>query len=260
MKRAIVLLYCVAAYLLSVAALLYFILFLFDLVVTGSVDSRSSGDGEAGNAVMAAIIDLALVAIFGLQHSLMARPRFKALLAHLLPPAAERSTFLLGTTGALFSLCLLWQPLPWIVWHTDGLAADMLLGAGLAGWAMVLASSFLINHFDLFGLRQGWLYFLGREYTPLRFKAVALYRFIRHPILTGALIGVWATPTMTVAHLLLAIGMSVYVLIGVRFEESDLVAAFGDTYRSYMRTTGRFIPTLRGRRAVDMSLDSGQSG
>ena len=240
MKRLGVMFYSFTNYALGVAALVYLIAFLFNLYVPKSIDS-----GEPGNAVVAIIIDLGLIALFGLQHSVMARPKFKAWLIRFVPHAAERGTFMLATAVVVFALCLLWQPLPEVIWQMDNPAVyNMLLGIGLAGWGLVLYATFLINHFDLFGLRQAWLYFTGREYTHLPFKTIALYRYIRHPIMTGVFIGMWFTPVMTVGHLLFAAGMSAYILIGVFHEEKDLVGHFGEKYRQYMRVTGRYLPAF----------------
>jgi len=176
----------------------------------------------------------------------MARRGFKSWLTRLVPPAAERSTYLLATALATFTLCLFWQPLPEVLWQVENpFVSQALLGVGLAGWGLVLVSSFLINHFDLFGLRQVWLYFVDREYTQLPFKAAGLYRYIRHPLMTGVFVGVWITPTMTTGHLLFALGMSLYILIGVYHEEKDLTREFGERYRRYIRTTGRFVPAWR---------------
>lgn len=238
MKRTAILFYGIADYLLGVAALVYLIAFLFNLVVPKTIDA-----GSSGSALPAPLIDVGLIALFGVQHSVMARRGFKSWLTRFLPPAAERATFLLATALVTFTLCLCWQPLPTVLWQADDpIVRGVLLGVGLAGWALVLLSSFQINHFDLFGLRQVWLYFVDREYTPLPFKAAGLYRHIRHPLMTGVFIGVWITPSMSSGHLLLALGMSVYILIGVSHEEKDLFRDFGENYRQYARATGRFVP------------------
>ena len=246
MKKLLVLVYGVINYLLGSVALIYLIAFLFNLFVPFSIDS-----GEPGNQYIAAIVNLGLIILFGLQHSVMARPSFKQRLARYLPEAAERSTFLLATAIVTFALCLLWQPMPLYIWQADNTVLyNTLLGIGLAGWVLVFYATFLINHFDLFGLRQVWLYFWGREYTHLPFKVSSLYRYIRHPIMTGVFIGIWVTPVMTLGHLLFAIGMSIYILIGVYHEEKDLIRAFGERYLRYSRTTTKFIPLL-SKRSVD---------
>lgn len=246
MKRTGILFYSVVNYALGVAALVYLIAFLFNLFVPKSIDS-----GVPGNVITAAVINLGLIMLFGLQHSIMARPKFKAWLTRFVPEAAERSTFMLATAVVTFALCLLWQPLTGVIWQADStLVYNALLGIGLAGWALVLYATFLINHFDLFGLRQAWLYFAGREYTHLPFKTFALYNYIRHPIMTGVFIGIWFTPAMTAGHLLFAIGMSVYILIGVYHEENDLVMVFGEKYDQYRRVTGRFLPSFSARQSA----------
>ena len=238
MKRTTILFYGIANYLLGVAALVYLIAFLFNLYVPKAIDS-----GLSGNAFAAILVDIALIALFGFQHSIMARRSFKSWLMRIIPPAAERSTYMLVTALVTFSLCLFWQPLPEVIWQVDNpLVSYTLLGIGVAGWGLVLVSTFLINHFDLFGLRQVWLQFVNREYTQLPFKAVALYRYIRHPLMTGVFVGIWVTPSMTVGHLIFALGMSAYILIGVYHEEKDLIREFGDKYRRYIQDTGRFVP------------------
>jgi len=238
MKRTAILFYGIANYTLGVAALVYLIAFLFNLYVPKTIDS-----GLSENDVAATLADIGLIALFGLQHSIMARRGFKSWLTRFIPPAAERSTYMLATALVTFTLCLSWQPLPEVIWQAQNpVVSHILLGIGLGGWGLVLVSTFLINHFDLFGLRQVVMNFAKRAYTHLPFKAVALYRYIRHPIMTGVFIGIWVTPMMTVGHLLFALGMSVYILVGVYHEEKDLIREFGDKYRRYIQGTGRFVP------------------
>jgi protein-S-isoprenylcysteine O-methyltransferase Ste14 len=251
MKKLLVLIYGITNYNLGSAALVFLVGFLFNLLAPlEAVLGFDTGidSGEAGNPALSAIIDIFLIALFGLQHSIMARPWFKRRLQRHIPEAAERSTYMLATAIAVFAMCLLWQPLPHVLWQAESdVLFNIMLGIGLAGWALVLYSTFLINHFDLFGLRQVWLYFLGKEYTQLPFRVSSLYRYVRHPIMTGAFIGIWFTPVMTIGHLLFAIGMSSYIIIGVYHEEKDLIAAFGERYREYMRSTARFFPfTAKG--------------
>jgi len=250
MKKLLVLLYGITNYMLGSGSLVYLIAFTFNLFVPISIDS-----GEAGNAWLAAAINLGLIALFGLQHSIMARPAFKKRLARYLPKAAERSTFMLGTAIVTFALCLLWQPMPLVLWQADNVILhNTLLAIGLCGWAIVFYATFLINHFDLFGLRQVWLYFVGKEYTHVPFKLSSLYRYVRHPIMTGIFIGIWFTPVMTAGHLLLALGMSTYIIIGVYHEEKDLVHVFGDRYLRYIRSTGKFLPSLVKSNRIDNKL------
>jgi len=138
---------------------------------------------------------------------------------------------------------MFWQPIPHVLWQADNtILHNTLLAIGLSGWALVFYATFLINHYDLFGLRQVWLYFTGKEYTHLPFKLNSLYKYVRHPIMTGVFIGIWFTPVMTAGHLLLALGMSTYIIIGVYHEEKDLVHTFGDRYLRYIRSTGKFLP------------------
>lgn len=242
MKKLIVLTYGVINYNLGSLGLAALIAFLFNLIPANPY-INGIDTGGSGHAVVAVVINVGLIAVFGLQHSVMARPRFKQWLTRFIPEHAERSTFMLATAIAAFTLIVFWQPMPATVWQTDSTAVyNALLTAGLIGWALVFYSTFQINHFDLFGLRQVWLYFRGKPYTQLPFQVNGLYRYIRHPIMTGAFIGIWVTPVMTVGHLVFALGMSVYILIGVYHEEKDLIRAFGDKYRAYIQSTGKFIP------------------
>jgi len=253
MKKLFVLLYGITNYNLGSAALVYFIAFSFNLFVPFSIDS-----GEAGNTYLALAANLGLIMLFGLQHSIMARAKFKNWLSRYLPEAAERSTFMLATAIVTFALCLLWQPMPQVLWQADNVILyNALLAAGLSGWALVFYSTFLINHFDLFGLRQVWCYFTGKEYTHLPFQLNSLYRYVRHPIMTGVFVGIWLTPVMTAGHLLLALGMSAYIIIGVYHEEKELVRMFGDRYMRYIRSTGKFFPALARKENINDSLSTG---
>lgn len=238
MKKIFVLLYGITTYILGSAALVYLIAFLFNLYVPKSIDS-----GEAGNMTLAIIINLSLIALFGLQHSIMARPTFKKWLTNAIPKAAERSTFMLATAIVTFTLCIFWQPMTDIAWQAENNTLhNILLAIGLSGWAMVFYATFLINHFDLFGLRQVWLYFNDKKYTHLPFRLNSLYKYVRHPIMSGVFIGMWFTPVMTIGHLLLALGMSAYIFIGVYHEEKDLIKFFGDRYLKYIKSTAKFFP------------------
>jgi protein-S-isoprenylcysteine O-methyltransferase Ste14 len=256
MKRLSIMLYSIINYTLGVAALNYLIAFLFNLFVPNTIDSATLFV-TTSNTVLAVTINLGLITLFGLQHSVMARPKFKAWLTRFIPKAAERSTYMIATALVVFTLCLLWQPLPAVIWQAENsMVYYCLLTIGLSGWGLVLFSTFLINHFDLFGLRQAWLNLLGKKYTHLPFRTISLYKHVRHPIMTGAFIGIWFTPVMTVGHLLFATGMSVYILIGVYHEEKDLVRAFGDRYQHYISSTAKFFPTFKtsnhkGQRAID---------
>jgi protein-S-isoprenylcysteine O-methyltransferase Ste14 len=248
MKRLSVLLYGFTNYNLGSAALVCLIAFLFNLVPANPW--LAGIDAEANTStVFAIIINTSLILLFALQHSLMARPAFKKQVTRLLPEAAERSTYMLATAMVTFTLLSFWQPMPTILWQADStLLYNTLFIIGLSGWLLVFYATFLINHFDLFGLRQVWLYFRNKPYTQLPFKLSSLYRYIRHPIMTGVFIGIWFTPVMTAGHLLFAIGMSAYILIGVYHEEKDLLESFGAQYRRYIEKTGKFLPKFAGRR------------
>jgi protein-S-isoprenylcysteine O-methyltransferase Ste14 len=241
MVRVLVLLYSLGAYAVFFGVFLYLIAFVANIAVPRSVDV-----GPQASPAVALAIDVCLIALFGLQHSTMARPAFKRWFSRCIPPAMERSTYVLAASAVLALLFWLWRPLPSTLWRADGVLASVLLAASALGWGTVLLSTFLINHFDLFGLRQAWLHFLQRPLTPLAFRTTLLYRLVRHPIMLGFLIAFWFTPHMTAGHLLFAAGMTAYILIGVRHEERDLVQALGPTYAAYRRDTPAFLPGLPG--------------
>jgi protein-S-isoprenylcysteine O-methyltransferase Ste14 len=243
MKKLLILIYGIINYNLGSLALIVLVAFMFNLI-PGNPVINGIDHGATGNIVLALAVNVGLIALFGLQHSVMARPAFKQWLTRYIPRAAERGTYMLATAVVTFALILCWQPITTPVWQADStIAANTLLTIGLLGWVLVFYSTFQINHFDLFGLRQVWLHFRDREYTQLPFQVNGLYRYIRHPIMTGALIGIWFTPVMTIGHLVFTLGMSAYILIGVYHEEKDLVKAFGSKYRTYIQNTAKFIPS-----------------
>lgn len=230
--------YGVVCYSLFFAVFLYLVGFLNDVVVPKSVNS-----GEPGPWAMALIVDLGLIALFGIQHSVMARPGFKHWLTRFVPQAIERSSYVLATNIVLILTYVYWQPLPGVIWQIDSAGLAMALYALAAiGWLIVLISTFLTNHFDLFGLRQVWLNLVRRSYTPVMFKEHFFYRWVRHPMMSGIFIALWATPMMTGSHLLFSLGMSLYIFIGVHFEEKGLKAELGQPYRDYVARTSRFLP------------------
>jgi len=240
MKRIAVFVYGIACYAVFFATLLYAIGFLGNFGVPKSIDS---GPEDSIGASLA--IDGALLALFALQHSIMARPWFKRAWTRLVPEPAERSTYVLFSSVALLLMFWLWEPIGLIVWNTDGgIAQTLILGLYAAGLLIVLLSTFLINHFDLFGLRQVYLYLLGREYTQLEFRTLFFYRYVRHPLYFGWLLTFWSASVMTVAHLFFAVVTTAYILLAIRFEEADLITVHGDKYRRYRRNVPMIVPSL----------------
>ena len=240
MKRLLTVGYGVACYLVFVAAFLYAIGFVGNLVVPRTVDS-----GLTASTAEAVLVNLLLLAVFALQHSVMARPAFKRRWTRLIAPAVERSTYVLLSSLALLLLYWQWRTLPAIMWDVESVAGQVILWSTFwLGWATVFASTLMINHFDLFGLRQVWLHWRGRPYEELGFQSVLLYRVIRHPIMTGFLVAFWATPTMTAGHLLFAAVSTGYIVVAIQFEEHDLVATMGDQYRGYRHRVAMLVPGL----------------
>jgi protein-S-isoprenylcysteine O-methyltransferase Ste14 len=237
--RLLVFAFGVATYLVFGLVVLWSVVFAGDLGFLKSVDSPPVSI-ERGTAIA---IDVALILLFGVQHSVMARAPFKSLLARLLPQAAERSIYVLASSVALAVLFWFWVPVPIAIWNfNEGWQHTVLAALFWIGWAMVLSSTFLIDHFDLFGLRQVTLYARGVPYTPVAFRESWIYRRVRHPLMTSFLVAFWATPRMTVGHALFALGMTIYILVGVRFEEKDLVRHFGDKYGDYKRRVPMLLP------------------
>ena len=246
MQRIAILIYGAICYAIFFATFLYLVGFVGNAFVPVTVDS-----GDAGTLWLSVAIDVALIAIFGLQHSVMARPAFKRHLTRIIPEAAERSTYVLLSSLALVLQFGAWQPVPSAVWDAEStLARGLLQGLFLAGVALVLYATFLIDHFDLFGLRQVYLHFRGRPYTEKRFATPTLYRHVRHPLYVGWFITFWATPTMSVGHLVLAVAMTLYMLIAIPYEERDLVRALGAAYERYRESTPMFVPRLPRRRGA----------
>ncbi len=245
MSRLLALLYGAACYAVFLATFLYAIAFFAGVGVPKHVDN-----GVRGSLPLALAIDLALLALFAVQHSGMARPAFKRWWMRYVPTTIERSTFVLASSLVLILLFWQWRPLPPRIWNVDGdLARGVLYGLSAAGWLLLLSSTFLINHFDLFGLRQVWSYAQGRGPAPdAPFVTRAFYRIVRHPLMLGFLIAFWATPTMSLGHLLFALMTTGYILVAVKFlEERDLVAQYGETYRAYQRQVPMLLPWRKRR-------------
>ncbi|HYJ29580.1 MAG TPA: isoprenylcysteine carboxylmethyltransferase family protein [Allosphingosinicella sp.] len=245
MVRSLYLLFGAAAYLIFFGTFLYLIAFVGDLPwVPRTIDRPESGFGLGG----AVATDLALVALFGLQHSVMARQGFKAAWTRIVPEPVERSFYVLFASLALIAMFLFWQPLPGVVWSLGSEAARILLWALFgAGWLIVLVSTLLISHFELFGLKQVWAHMRGAPAEPPVFRQPFLYKLVRHPIYSGFFIAFWATPEMSVGHLLFAVAMSAYMLIAISYEERDLIRLFGKDYEQYRTNVGKLTPRLMRR-------------
>ncbi len=241
-RRALVFAYGLFAYAGFLAAFLYLIGFVAGFGVPKAID-----DGAPDPAATGIAVNLALIALFGIQHSVMARPAFKRLWTRLVPLPAERSTFMVATCACLGLLFWQWRPLPEIVWQVHGPVAGALFGLAALGWIVALIATWLIDHFDLFGLRQTFRFATGRVYRPPVFRERFLYRLVRHPLMLGFLIAFWATPTMSRGHLLFAAAMTGYILVALVVEERTLVELHGDAYRDYRRRVPKLLPGLRRR-------------
>ncbi len=246
-KRIAFLVWGVTCYALFFACFLYAIAFIGALeIAPKTIDS-----GEPGPIGLAIAIDLALLSLFAVQHSGMARPGFKRVWTKIVPEPAERSTYVLLSTLALAVLFALWRPIGGTIWSvTNETGALILRAVYFAGWGMLLYATALIDHFDLFGLRQAWLAFRGRPYTPHPFETPGLYQRVRHPIYVAWAVIFWATPVMSVGHLLFAVVATMYMVAAVFLEERDLVEHFGDAYRRYQETTPKYVPRVNPRRGT----------
>lgn len=243
LKRIAFFAYGSVCYLIFFGTFLYAIGFIGNFGVPTALDATPSGP-----LAIALAIDLALLTLFAVQHSLMARPWFKELWTRIVPKPLERSTYVLFSSVALILLFWQWRPLGGVVWSVeDPIGKLVLRGLFAFGFGLVLFSTFLINHFDLFGLRQVYLYLLGRPYTTLNFGTPGPYRLVRHPLYVGWLFAFWATPTMTSAHLLFSIATTAYILLAIQFEERDLVREHGESYEAYRKSTPMLIPFYKHR-------------
>ncbi len=251
MKRSLIFAYGVLAYAFFFVTFLYSIGFIGNIAVPKSIDSAPTLPLGLSLA-----INIGLLSLFALQHSGMARPGFKRWLTKFIPPAAERSTYVLLSTVCLALLMGLWAPLGGVVWHVTGAVGQLALtGLYFASWALLLYATFLINHFDLFGLRQSYYALRNREVPQQQFVTPALYRIIRHPIYTGWLGIMWFTPTMTVTHLVFALIASAYILVGIKLEERDLENVHPE-YSQYKRKVPALLPSFRRRLARDVQIQS----
>jgi protein-S-isoprenylcysteine O-methyltransferase Ste14 len=245
MSRTLSLIFAILCYAVFFATFLYLIAFVGDLPVPKTVDSPASSLAPAA----AAVVDVALIALFGLQHSIMARPAFKRAWTRMISPAIERSVYVLAASVALLVMFWFWQPIDKTVWlvSANSWGSTILWVIFWAGFAIVLVSTFLINHFELFGLQQAWLNMSGREAEAPELRQPFFYRWIAHPLYAGFFLAFWATPHMTVGHLLLAAALSIYMLIAIRYEEHDLTELFGEDYRRYRSSVGMLVPRFRRR-------------
>ena len=244
LKRLLYFAYAAASYLIFLATFLYAIAFVGGLPVPRRLDGPLEG-----SLLSAVAIDLALLTVFAVQHSVMARRWFKERWTRIVPWAIERSTYVLCASLALLLLFWQWRPLGIPIWTVENEVARIVLWTLFAaGWSTVLIVTFLINHFDLFGLRQAWLPLLGRPYTPVSFRTPLPYRFVRHPLYFGFLLAFWMTPTMTLAHLVFAIATTAYIVLAIQFEERDLLAEHGAAYAAYRKKVPMLLPALRAMR------------
>jgi protein-S-isoprenylcysteine O-methyltransferase Ste14 len=240
MRRIAFFIYGLSAHLMFLAVYAYLIGWTTSLVLPRTID-RPGG----ANLWFGAMVNFALLLTFGVQHSVMARPAFKRWWTQYVPEPIERSTYVMISNLLMILMFVCWQPMPSIAWHVETQALRCSIWAvALVGWLLVPGASLLINHFDLFGTRQVWLHLKGKQYTQPPFRTPWLYRLVRHPLYVGWLIAFWATPTMTIGHLLFAVVQSAYILIAIRFEERDLRELHGEAYEAWRSKTGMLLPRL----------------
>ncbi len=238
MGRLLAFVYGAVSYLIFFVTFLYAIGFVGNLFLPKSIDT-----GDHVPLVQAVIVNLVLLSIFALQHSVMARPGFKRWWTRFIPKPVERSTYVLLASLALILLFALWHPITDVVWSVDNIVGRYILWTiFFLGWATVLLGTFLINHFDLFGLRQVYLYQRGKEYTELGFGRPFLYKIVRHPIMLGFIMAFWATPHMTIGHLLFAVVTTAYILVAIQLEERDIVSVHGTAYEDYRKEVSMLLP------------------
>jgi methanethiol S-methyltransferase len=241
MNKVLTTMYGIISYVVFFLSFLYAIGFVGNLPVPKSIDS-----GDVGAIVPSLIINVVLLGLFAVPHSIMARPAFKQWLTKFIPEVIERSTYVLVSSLLLFLLYAFWEPIPSVIWNVESAIGSMILTAIFwLGWLVVLLSTFMVNHFDLFGLRQVYINFKGQKYRHLEFKVVGLYKICRHPIMLGFIIAFWATPTMTTGHLLFAVMTTAYIFIALQFEERDMASFFGDVYKNYQKKVPMVFPFKR---------------
>ena len=250
--RLLILFYAIMSYAVFLVSNLYALGFVGNYLVPKSIDV-----GGRSNVSEAIVVDLLLLGLFAIQHSIMARPAFKQWWTKVIPAACERSTYVLLSSLILLLLFWQWRPMPMPIWQVGGMAAWLLVGVYWLGWLLVFASTFMIDHFDLSGLRQAFFALRGAEAPGQSFRTPLLYKIVRHPLMLGLLLAFWATPEMTAGHLLFATMTTAYILVGLQFEERDLIAQFGATYQQYRRRVPMLLPRIFGRhRADDRETDA----
>ncbi|CCD92501.1 conserved membrane hypothetical protein [Bradyrhizobium sp. ORS 375] len=255
--RLLIMFYAIASYTIFLVSFAWALAFVGNY---GQLGAKTIDSGAAGSVAEAVVVDVLLLTLFALQHSVMARPAFKRWWTSIIPSAAERSTYVLLSSLVLLLLFWQWRPIPMPVWHIEGLAAHLLIGIHWLGWLIALSSTYMIDHFDLFGLRQGFSALRGTQTPGQPFKTPLLYRLVRHPLMLGFLIAFWATPEMSVGHLLFAALSTGYILAGVQLEERDLIAAFGETYTRYRQQVPMLLPRLIvGRRSAEAETEAQRS-
>lgn len=241
-------LYGAIAYAIFLATFVYAIGFVGDVAVPKSIDVGMPFDAQGESLPMSLLIDLLLLGIFAIQHSVMARPAFKRWWTRFVPSTIERSTFVMLASTALLFLFLEWRPIAIPVWNVAGTVGGYgLIALSAIGWLLVLAATFQIDHYELFGLKQVWWHLRGKRAPQQEFRTPLLYRQVRHPIYLGFILAFWSTPTMSLGHLVFAAVTTAYIFVGIAFEERDLIAQFGDRYRVYRQQVGMLWPRLRQR-------------
>jgi protein-S-isoprenylcysteine O-methyltransferase Ste14 len=251
MRRSVYLVYGLVCY------AIFFATFVYAIAWLGDLGPRTVDTGPAASTGVALAVNLALLGLFAVQHSGMARPRFKRVWSRIVPEPIERPTYVLLSSVAMIALYGLWRPLPGVVWEVESpLAAGALQALFFGGFGLVLYTTFLIDHFELFGVKQVLRHFRGEPTYRSHFVTPSLYRWVRHPLYVGWFAAFWATPTMTVGHLLLAAGVTAYILVAIQLEERDLEGEFGAQYRIYRETTPMLVPGVRRRPASEATANA----